>query len=453
MSRQSIKEYILRQQEDYIGEPNRRRRSRMLDEICRVANLGRKYVIRLLRGTRSYRVHPGRGKSYGPEEEKLLVQVWEGSGCLCAKYLKADIHRWLKDLGELQNVKPDVAARVAAMSASTMERILKGRPRTAKVWGRRNRRSGRNGGVLAKVPCENGEDVPVWQTDPGDVQVDSVAFCGGIAEGDFFWAATATDRWSGWFEARASFNLCAANYKPAFQGNLEAMPFPIRRVHSDSGSELVNSVIYEYMTGHWPQTRFSRSWPGRKNHNAHIEQKNGSTLRVFIGDVRLDHPELQRAFSLLLEGICDYHNYVRPCVMLISKVKREDGKGFRKTYDNPKTPVDRLLESGKLDPATAERLRKKRDSINGVHLMELIQKRLRHLLTLRDRLSRVSPEEGDSALRAAPSGPSPSSGETRPYPTPMPPAAASTPCASVSSIWRNENAGSTAPSSFGAHFT
>jgi hypothetical protein len=413
MSRRSIKEYILRQQEDYIGEPNRRRRSRMLDEVCRVTGLGRKYVIRLLRGTRSYRVHPGRGKSYGPDEVKLLVEAWEGSGCLCAKYLKADIGRWLRYLGELQNVHPGVAARVAAMSASTMERILKGRPRTAKAWGRRNRRSGRNG-VMALVPCESGEDVPVWEIGPGDVQVDSVAFCGGIAEGDFLWAATATDRWSGWFEARPSFNLCAANYRSAFQGNLEAMPFPIRRVHSDSGPELVNSVIYEYMTGHWPRTRFSRSWPGRKNHNAHIEQKNGSVLRAFVGDVRLDHPKLQRAFGLLLEGICDYHNYVRPCVMLTSKVKRVDGKGFRRTYDNPTTPVDRLLESGKLDPATAERLRKKRDSINGVHLMELIQKRLRHLLALRKRLVGGSLAAGDLALRAAPSGPSPAAGEPRP---------------------------------------
>ena len=421
MSRRSIKEYILRQQEDYLGELDRRRRSRMLDEVCRVTGLGRKYVIRLLRGTRSYRARTGRGKSYGPAEEKLLVEAWEGSGCLCSKYLKADIDRWLRDLAQLQNVHPAVAANVAAMSASTMERILRGRPRTAKAWGRRNRRSGRNG-VLALVPCESGEDVPVWETEPGDVQVDSVAFCGGIAGGDFFWAATATDRWSGWFEARPSFNLCAANYKPAFQGNLEAMPFPIRRVHSDSGPELVNSVIHEYLTGRWPRTRFSRSWPGRKNHNAHIEQKNGSVLRAFIGDARLGHPGLRRAFELLLAAVCEYHNYVRPCVMLVSKVKRGDGKGYRKKYDDPRTPVDRLLGSGKLDEATARRLGRKRDSINGVHLVELIQKRLRHLLALRGKLVGGSPASGDLALRAALPGPSPDAGE--PCPPDVPKASA-----------------------------
>ena len=120
--------------------------------------------------------------------------------------------------------------------------------------------------------------------------------------------------------------------------------------------------------------------------------------------------------------------------MLTSKVKREDGKGFRKTYDNPKTPVDRLLESGKLDPETAERLRKKRDCINGIHLMELIQKRLRHLLALRKQLVGGSPASGDSALRAAPSGPSPDAGEPRTRPISVPAASASTKHISVSSI-------------------
>lgn len=100
--------------------------------------------------------------------------------------------------------------------------------------------------------------------------------------------------------------------------------------------------------------------------------------------------------------------------MLVSKTKRQDGKGYRKRYDAPKAPVDRLLESGKFDKATAGKLRRKRESINGVHLVELIQKRLRHLLALRRKLVGGSPAAGDLALRAAPPGPSPAAGEPRP---------------------------------------
>ncbi len=47
MSRKSIKEYILRQQEDYIGEPDRRRRSRML---CKADNPRKRVLLEGMRG-------------------------------------------------------------------------------------------------------------------------------------------------------------------------------------------------------------------------------------------------------------------------------------------------------------------------------------------------------------------------------------------------------------------
>ena len=146
----------------------------------------------------------------------------------------------------------------------------------------------------------------------------------------------------------ASWNLCAAHYVPAFEDNLRGFPFPVREIHSDNGPEFINSVIFAHEKGCWPKARLSRSWPGRKNHNAHIEQKNGSVLRTFVGDVRLADPRLERAFGLLLEAISLHYNYFRPCVMLLSKTKRHDGKGWRCVYDEPKTPARRALESGTL---------------------------------------------------------------------------------------------------------
>ena len=65
------------------------------------------------------------------------------------------------------------------MSASTMGRILRGKPRSARVWARRNRRSGRNE-IKDRIPCESGEAIPARDLAPGKVQVDSVAFCGGV---------------------------------------------------------------------------------------------------------------------------------------------------------------------------------------------------------------------------------------------------------------------------------
>ena len=388
MSKAATREYILRKQEDYIGELDRRRRGRILDEVCRTTGLERKYASRLLKGSRRYRRRRARGKAHGAEAETLLVQAWTGAGCPNSKYLKAVIGKILEDLSELQFVRPETAAEVLRMSASTMERILRGRPRTARVWPRRNRRSGRNE-VKDAIPCVSGERPPARRREPGYIQVDSVAFCGGFAEGDYFWAATATDVRTQWFEARPSYNLNAGNYAPAFRGNLEAFPFPVTGIHSDNGPELVNAV----------------------NHNAHIEQKNGSVLRTFVGDVRLAHPGLRRPFERLLEAICLYNNYFRPCVMLTSKSKRRDGKGYRCRYDEPRTPAQRALESGVLTAESEKRIRQTLARTNGVRLMELIGKRYRRLMALRRLLeAEAAPvcavAAADSALRAAPPGPS-----------------------------------------------
>ena len=54
MSKAATREYILRKQEDYIGELDRRRRGRILDEVCRTTGLERKYASRLLKGSRRY---------------------------------------------------------------------------------------------------------------------------------------------------------------------------------------------------------------------------------------------------------------------------------------------------------------------------------------------------------------------------------------------------------------
>lgn len=53
MSRKSTREYILRKQEDYIGELNRLRKGKVLDEVCAVTGLERKYASKLLSGARA----------------------------------------------------------------------------------------------------------------------------------------------------------------------------------------------------------------------------------------------------------------------------------------------------------------------------------------------------------------------------------------------------------------
>ena len=418
MSRNAKREYILRKQEDYIGELKRSRKTRMLDETCETTRHERKYVNRLLLGERPLRERKGRGPSYDERAGALLAKAWRGAGCPCALYLKAMIGNVLAGLSELENVDQGVAAQVARMSAATMGRRLHGLPRE-RVWARGNRRSGNNS-VMASIPCESGEKIPAPEVPPGHLQVDGVEMCGGEARGDRYWFATATDRRSQWLEARPSFNLCEANYIPAFRKDLEAFPFPIAEVHSGNGSEFMNRGLQAMPRGKWPKVSCKRSLPCHKNHNAHIEQKNGSVTRAFLGDMRLDRPELKRDLELLAEDLCAYNNFCRPRAMTIAKIKRTDGKGFRRIYDGLTTPCERVLRSGMLGEAAAARLEAKRDKINVVKLTERINKRIRLVKRKQEQLAGrrkgwpyASPSArlGDSSLRSAPPGPSPVAGQ------------------------------------------
>lgn len=184
---------ILSLQYKYTRETSRQAKRSILDTVCKATGFDRKYFIKRLRGLRPYKERPVRGPKWGPQEEQLLSQAWNAAGNPCGKYLKAVIGEMLDGLAELQNVEPSVAVRVRAMSASTMDRILRGKPRQNRTWSRKNRRSGANA-ILDKIPCVSGERVPARDVPPGDIQVDSVSFCGGRAEGDHFWVATATDR-------------------------------------------------------------------------------------------------------------------------------------------------------------------------------------------------------------------------------------------------------------------
>ena len=129
MSRNAKREYILRKQEDYIGELKRSRKTRMLDEICETTGYERKYVVKLLRGGRPLREQKGRGAPYDGKARALLVKAWRVAGCPCALYLKvkAMMKAVLADLSELENVDGGAAAQVSRMSAATIGRLLRGR--------------------------------------------------------------------------------------------------------------------------------------------------------------------------------------------------------------------------------------------------------------------------------------------------------------------------------------
>ena len=421
MSRRTTREYIATQSEEYLGEQFARK-GRILDEICHMTGYSRKYVINLLNGKIRFRVRKGRGKTYTDSTRQTLVSLWREAGCPCAPYLKALMPRWIDEYSStVVVIKAREKEQLLAMSARTIARLLENEPRVKPGWSRSNKRSGAQGRDALKklIPCSSGERIRASRVPPGDVQIDTFACGGGNPAENFFWILTVTDRNTQWTVLSPTWNRGCHSTQAAFDRTLKQMPFAIQALHTDNGGEFINYHLPSYLAT-WKNPPFVwRSRPGRCNDNAHVEGKNRSVGRALLGEVRLDCPELEAELIALCKIWSDYTNFCCPSRMLLEKVARTDKKGFRGIYDTPKTPFQRVLESGVLTDEQARKLEAYNARLNGIELVRLAKKKLRRIKRLQEEYNRAKargeakglPEKDSfggaapsSSLRDAPSG-------------------------------------------------
>ena len=110
------------------------------------------------------------------------------------------------------------------------------------------------------------------------------------------------------------------------------------------------------------------------------KEKNRSVGRELFGERRIDCPDLEADLIRLCEEWSDFCNFFRPKKMLISKVKRDDDKGFTCKYDKPKTPYQRLLDEHAFSEEEERALMEYRASLHGIDLRRRLVKRLHRII-------------------------------------------------------------------------
>ena len=186
MSRMATAEYIGAKRRAYLLA-SREKRHRILQEVCETVGYEKKYANKLLLGHRKFKERKGRGKTYGEETAKALQAIWEEVGCPCTTYFKANCAEWIREYTEtVATVSPAITDALLRMSASTMDRMLKGVYRRKLGSQRHNRRSGYNWQLLQAIECRSGEEITACKVKPGDIQADTVALCGGDMAGTFW---------------------------------------------------------------------------------------------------------------------------------------------------------------------------------------------------------------------------------------------------------------------------
>jgi hypothetical protein len=287
MSKELKRDWLPKLQERYAHR-NRQGKSRMLDELCEDYEYERKYAIKLLSGglpVRPGRVHPGPERRY-EMIEPVVKEIWLRSEKPCGKRLLPIVRQWLpyyeRRYGELSYGQRRLVKQI---SAATLDRLLA----SARAEHSGRGRCGTKPGSLlrSEIPIRTG----TWDlSQPGYLEADSVAHCGGSLAGNFIWSLTYTDILSGWTEGGAVWNKGATGVLAATREVEERLPFELLGFDSDNGGEFLNHHLWSYMRERKEVVEFTRSRPYHSDDNAHVEQKNWTWARQLLGSGRLEDP-------------------------------------------------------------------------------------------------------------------------------------------------------------------
>src|SRR5512145_1272782 len=333
----AIREYLGRMRERYeLAE--RTAKGRLLDEVCEMTGYHRKAVIRLLGRPSGPRRRRGGGPrvQYGPEVVAVLRAIWTAAGYPWSVRLKALLPLWLPWARRHVRLTDALEAQVRRISPRQIDRCLRADKRTL-----RRRQYGRTKpGTLLKhqIPLKTDR----WDVqEPGFTEIDLVAHSGDRADGEFLHSLNVTDIHTTWVETRAVLGKSQDRVRAALEEIRRALPFRLRGIDSDNGSEFINGQLRRYCGRR--RIQFTRGRPYKKDDNAHIEQKNWTHVRKVLGYDRYDSAPALRAINAVYADLRLLQNVFLPTVKLVAKERV--GARVRRRYDRPQTPLERVRQS------------------------------------------------------------------------------------------------------------
>jgi hypothetical protein len=350
-------------------------KKQILDEFIKVTGFHRKHGIRALRRhTRNSTAPVARGRIYDEAVITALTILWEAADRICGKRLKQAIPTLVDAMerhGHIQ-LEPEVRSRLLAMSAATMDRLLK----SARDMGKQaRRRSGINNTALRKsIAVRTFSD---WNDPPpGFFEMDMVAHCGKSVAGSHAHSLVLTDIASGWTEAAAMVVREQTLITVTVEEVRVRLPFPMLGLDVDNDSAFINETVVDYCKDRNLELTRSRAY--KKNDQAWIEQKNGSVVRRMVGYGRLEGVAATTALGELHDVVRLYVNFFQPSFKLKSKIR--DGAKISKKYYLPATPYERLLTSDRVSTECKELLRHTFFTLDPVQLLNQIREAQRQLV-------------------------------------------------------------------------
>lgn len=323
---------------------DRKERGRLLDEFVALTGYHRKYACGLLKhgppDPHARSTRRGRPVVYGPSVLSALKVAAEASGWICGKRLAPFLSELVPALERegAFSLTEEVRAALLAVKAATIDRRL----RTIKAGEKPKGLCTTRPGSLLKRQVPVRTYTPWDEEVPGFLEIDTVAHCGTSTEGEYVCTLSATDLATGWTETQAVLGKTQRSVHGALEEIRERLPFPLLGIDFDNGTEFLNGHLIRYCQAE--RITYTRCRAYHKNDQAHIEQKNWSVVRAFVGYDRYESASSLVQLRKVYEHLRLYVNLYQPAMKLVGKER--EGSRVKKCYDEARTPFRRAVGAG-----------------------------------------------------------------------------------------------------------
>lgn len=392
MAQSSKKDYLRAIHERY-HQATRKEKSSILEEFSQACDYNKKYAIWLLNKPLPENSRVKRKRIikrpavYSEQAIEALAKIWQATGFLCSQRLKPAIAHWMPWARKRLGISPDLERQIKAISPRQMDRRLKKFKQKIK---RRIYGTTKPGSLLKHMILVRTDFWDVKKA--GFTEIDLVSHSGSSPEGEFAYTLNLTDIKTTWVARQAILGKSKQAVVTGMVDIESRLPFALLGVDSDNGSEFINDHMYAFCRqrkGH--KVQFTRSREYKKDDNAHIEQKNWTHVRKLMGWDRYDREETVEAMNALYEDLDIFQNLFQPSMKLVKKIHR--GSRLIRSYDQARTPFDRVKESKEADPDKITRLQRIYDSTDPFELSQRIDQKLENLYKLAATAKRTPQEK------------------------------------------------------------
>lgn len=366
------KQEILREHVGAYLKASPQEKHEILDSLEWILKMHRKAIIRALkreqmRDRRRARKRPGPKIIYTKDVTAACKEVWKIAGMICAErlYPMVAIYVSILQRDSMWLHSTEATQKLLAMSKATLKRKI-ATFFYAKAAGGRSTTKPSN--LKELIPIRRG---PWKNPQPGYGEIDTVVHCGSSLLGDMAYTVNYIDIATTWTEMAAQMNKGQERTKKSIIRIQQQLPFRLLGLDPDTGSEFINWHLKTWCDA---QTiELTRSRPNHKNDNAHIEQKNYTGVRKFLGYSRIETEAAIELMNQLYAGpLRLYINFFQPSMKCVEKIR--SGSRYLRKYDTPQTPYQRALTHPLIEQSVKDELSRVYATLNPKTLKQEIDR-------------------------------------------------------------------------------